>query len=32
MTSIAASGSASRVTCVPNWLMVSADQSLRKSG
>ena len=31
-TRIAASGSASCVTCVPNWLIVSADQSLRKSG
>ena len=31
-TSIAASGSASRVNCVPNWLTVWADQSLTKSG
>ena len=29
---IAASGSASCETCEPNWLIVCADQSLRKSG
>ena len=26
------SGTASRLTCVPNWLIVSADQSFGKSG
>src|SRR5918996_4457349 len=30
-TRMATSGSASCETCVPNWLIVSADQSLRKS-
>src|SRR5215831_5750163 len=30
-TSTAVSGMASSETCVPNWLTVSADQSLRKS-
>ncbi len=29
---MATNGSASAVTCEPNWLIVSADQSLRKSG
>jgi hypothetical protein len=31
-TMIATSGSARAETCVPNWLIDSADQSLRKSG
>ena len=29
--STATSGIASRLTCVPNWLIVSADHSFRKS-
>ncbi len=31
-TRIATKGSASPPICDPNWLIVSADQSLRKSG